>query len=107
MEIDYKFKPQTQHTLRQQCCLFDLPDFKEEGAASHHRRDSDNKLHGGRASGTCCLNCRKAVCVCVLNVNRLVRHSGCPVIPSLEPHKELAVKAVFSDVLPYCDRGIM
>lgn len=72
--------------------LFDLPDFKEEGEASYHRRDSDNKLHGGRASGTCCLNCRKAACV--LNVNRLVRHSGCPVILSLDLHKELAVKAV-------------
>ena len=72
--------------------LFDLPDFKEEGEASYHRRDSDNKLHGGRASGTCCLNCRKAACV--LNVNRLVRHSGCPVILSLDSHKELAVKAL-------------
>lgn len=68
MEIDYIFKPQTQHTLLQ-CCCFDLPDFKEEGEASYHRRHSDNKLHGGRASGTCCLNCRKAVCV--LNVNTL------------------------------------
>lgn len=71
---------------------FDPPDFKEEGEASYHRRDSDNKLHGGRASGTCCFNCRKAACV--LNVNRLVRHHGCPVILSLDPHKELAVKAV-------------
>lgn len=71
------------------CLIFRISKRRERHPTIE---DTDNKLHGGRASGTCCLKCRKAVCV--LNVNRLVRHSGCPVMLSLDSRKELAVKAV-------------
>lgn len=88
MEIDYIFKPQTQHTVLF-CLILRISKRRERRPTIG---ETDNKLHGGRASGTLCLNCRKAVCV--LNVNRLVRHHSCPVILSLDTHKEHAVKAV-------------
>lgn len=65
---------------------FDLPDFKEGGEASSHPRHSDNKLHGGRASGIPSegkLEEREQTC-----------HSDCPVIASPGFYKELAAEAL-------------
>lgn len=91
--------------------LFDLADFKEEekeqeteeeeedeeeGVASRHRRHSDNKLGGGRASGTPTLQEKLACTLCCQPTCQAATAAAAPNVA----FRRSRSKSSFSLVLP-------